>query len=60
MRTYTYELIPVKGNRETVDRERITRTCQARNYGTATQIASAEAAKVSKERRMEFGVARVY
>lgn len=60
MTTYTYELVPKHGSREHVNANRITRTCEARNYGTATQIALADAARVSKERGVEFGVWKVY
>lgn len=61
MAVYNYELSPVK----TKDRaERNTKTVAgtlvAKSYGSATQLASAKAAELSKERGEEYGVARIW
>lgn len=61
MQTYNYELGPVHSrDRKDNERKLVTGQLRAVNYGTATQLASAKAAELSKGRKDEYGVVRIW
>lgn len=61
MSVYNYEIAPVHSeNREVRNQQVRTGTIVAKSYGSATQLASAKAAEVTKETGVEFGVVRIW
>lgn len=61
MTTYNYEIVPVTSKDRDEHRAlTVTGTVVAVSYGSATQMASAKAAEISKEQGREYGVARVW
>lgn len=61
MAVYNYELSPVHSKeRKEHQSKTVSGTLVAKSYGTATQLASAKAAELSKAMGEEYGVARVW
>ena len=61
-KTFNYEIGPVQsmGSRKVRNKFIFRGELQAKNIGTATQIASEKADEATKEHGFEFGVIRVY